>query len=171
MTNQSSKNEYAAITQVTEATWLTLQNILLSFFLVVKATLRGFGLFQRLLVLRRPAGGSRSSCRSDSGAQLSALLLVMAAPLVCRRLGEKSLLPGKAAGLLPTSSSSLLAETLSREGNIFQVQEKQQREPHRGTADVYTTAPSLLSTVQRQWRRLRHQAATQSRQPSLQLHT
>lgn len=131
----------------TEATWLTLQNILLNFFLVVKATLRGFGLFQRLLVLRRPAGCSGSSCRGDSGAQLSALQLLWSAA----DYGEgQNLLPDKAAGLLPTSSSSLLAEALSREGNIFQLREKQQREAHRGTADIYTTAPSLLSTVQRQ---------------------
>lgn len=63
----------------TEATWLTLQNILLNFFLVVKATLRGFGLFQRLLVLRRLAGCSGSSCRSNSGAQLYALQLLWSA--------------------------------------------------------------------------------------------
>lgn len=97
--------------------------------------------------------------------------LCPAAPLVCGRLGEgQNLLPGKVAGLLLTSSSSLLAETLSREGNIFQLQEKQQREAHRGTADIYTTAPSLLSTVQRQWRRLPSSACDPEPSPSLRLH-
>lgn len=64
------------MTRIIQTTDLTLQNILCGFFRVVEATLRGSGLLQRLLVLRCPAGSSRTSCTGHEGPLRSAVCLL-----------------------------------------------------------------------------------------------